>query len=60
MAEGHGRFAFLAAFLAALLASLGQPVLYRPGMADFFSGDTGDHHDFFLLNETAVESWGNR
>ena len=34
--------------MAALLAALGQPVLYRPGMADLFSGDAGDHHDLLL------------
>ena len=39
-----GRFAFLAPFLAAF----GQPVLYSPGVADLFSGNTGDHHDVCL------------
>ena len=54
--SGHGRLAFLAAFLAAFLqallqaflAALRQPVLYRPGVADLFAGDAGDHHDLFL------------
>ena len=52
LAEGDGRFAFLAAFLAALLAAflpaLSQPVLYRPGVADLFSGDACNHHDLLL------------
>ena len=47
-AEGHlGGFSGLA-LLAAFLAALGKPVLYRPGVADFFSGDAGNHHDFYL------------
>ena len=46
--EGHGRFAHLAALLAALLATFGKPVLHRPGMADLFAGDAGDHHDLLL------------
>jgi hypothetical protein len=46
--------------LQAFLAALRQPVLDSPGVADFFSGDTGDHHDFLALDETAVVSWGNR
>jgi len=32
----------------ALLAALGKPVLYRPGMADLFSGNAGNHHDLIL------------
>ena len=27
----------------AFLAALSQPILYRPGMADFFAGDAGNH-----------------
>ena len=42
LAKGHGRFAFLAAFLQSLLqaflAALRQPVLYRPGVADSSRG----------------------
>ena len=43
-AEGHCRFAFLAAFGF----TFGQPVLNRPGMADIFSGDAGDQHDLLF------------
>ena len=32
----------------ALLAALGKPVLYSPGMADFFSGNAGNQHDLIL------------
>ena len=46
--------------MQAFLAALRQPILYRPGVADLFSGDTGNHHDLSVLQETAVVSSGNR
>ena len=48
LAEGHGHFALLAAFLAAFLAALGQPVLHQPGVAHLLAGDLGDLHQLIL------------
>jgi hypothetical protein len=47
-AEGRlGGFAGLS-LLQAILAALGEPVLNGAGVADFFAGDAGDHHDLLL------------
>jgi hypothetical protein len=40
LAEGHGSFA--------LLATLSKSVLNDAGVADFFAGDAGDHHELLL------------
>ena len=43
-----------------LLATLRQPVLHRSGVPDLLSGNTGNHHDLLVLDETSVVSCGKR
>jgi hypothetical protein len=50
----------VAALFAALFTALSEPVLHGPRVADLLAGNTDDHHDLSVLQETAVVSSGNR